>query len=160
MPFERPLHRYQDADAPVSTFRPTTPSPIDAAPLLTEYEWGMVRKLPLLKQERRELVHQSRECKEQFEVAAQAYKAHHPENDSSSYSIESWGRAEAGQPAVYGHLLQELLLKASRFLSRDALLLVRMREEARDWVAIQRKIQKIDGLILTITPFARQVGRE
>lgn len=119
----------------------------------------MVRRLPLLEHDRRELQREAAEHIERFQKAARTYQALHPDMCSMDGSIEAWARVELQQPAGYGRLVEELLIKAGELVSRDVVLLARMREEARHWLALQERIRRIEGTIQTITPFAKRVRR-
>lgn len=159
MPFERSVPRSPLGDNVLFNDRRTTPSPIESVEVLNEYEWGMVRRLPLLEHDRRELKRKAAEHFERFQQAARAYQVHHPEARSIDGSIEAWARAELQQPAGYRRLVEEVLTKVGELLSRDIMLLARMREEARQWLMLQQRIRRIESTIQTITPFAKRVGR-
>lgn len=159
MSLERSVSRKPSTDDVVLTRRGTAPSPIRSAELLTEYEWGMVRRLPLLERDQRKLQREAADCLERFQIAARNYRTYHPEVGSMEDSIDAWARIEVEQPVEYRRLVQELLIKAGEILSPGAMLLVKMHKEAHRWLELHRRIRRIEDTIQTITPLAKRVGR-
>ncbi len=156
---ERPQRRAPTHEDTVPRSNPTTPSPIEAQEPLTEFEWGMVRKLPVLRNEQRDLREAIAERRERFQVFARLYVSHHPEKAETVGVIETWAAAEERQPEGYKALAKEALSKARRFLSEDAMILGNMREEAIQWLRLQRRLDLVEQRITSILPFAERVGR-
>lgn len=156
---ERSQRRAPTHEDAVLRSNPMTPASIDAREPLTEFEWGMVRKIPLLRQQEQELKRAIAQRRERFQTFASLYVTHHPDKAGTVDVIETWAVAESQQPAGYRALVQDALSKAKQFLSEDAMILGYMREEAMHWLKLRQQLNRVEGTITNILPFAERVGR-